>query len=49
MDQNYGQAHLAVHDFFRKLYSDEKEKQDAGTCFQTWEPLINTNQIIHLS
>lgn len=44
MDQNYGQAHLAVHDFFRKLYSDEKEKQDAGTCFQTWEPFRGNNK-----
>ena len=43
MDQNYGQAHLA-HDFFRKLYSDEKEKQDAGTCFQTWEPFRGNNK-----
>ena len=51
MNHTGGQDHLAVHDYFRKLYSDEKQKQDdakqrriARELFETWQPFRGSNK-----
>ena len=51
MNHTGGQDHLAVHEYFRKLYNDEKQKQDdakqrriVSEPFETWQPFRGSNK-----